>query len=146
MMCTWGGGFMCSVMVIRVPTNDDDDWMKLRNNSCNDNANLFNPQTHPRVSVRFGNTKSEIRVKKGVLTLFVNQPPHPPKFGKDLPKKVFFGWLPLLLWSTVYGFMVLDRLYDYGMHIVHCTVVRIYRRLAWCKIVSGPPRWVEHYS
>ena len=50
--------------------------------------------THPRVFVRFGNTKGEIQVKKGdfrgdlrgfwgVWTLFGNQPPHPPIFGKD---------------------------------------------------------------
>ena len=60
--------------------------------------NLF---THPRVFVRFGRTKGEIRVEKGdfrgdlggfwgVWTLFGNQPPHPPTFGRDLPKKRFF--------------------------------------------------------
>ena len=52
------------------------------------------PPTHPRVFVRFGRTKGEIRVEKGdfrgnlggfwgVWTLFGNQPPHPPTFGKD---------------------------------------------------------------
>ena len=52
--------------------------------------------------------KGEIRIEKGdfggVLkgleskhwTLFGNQPPHPPTFGKNLPKKRFFGGgLPL---------------------------------------------------
>ena len=60
--------------------------------------NLF---THPRVFVRFGKTKGEIWVEKGdfrgdlggfggVWTLFGNKPPHPPTFGRDLPKKTFF--------------------------------------------------------
>ena len=53
------------------------------------------PTTHP------GGTKGEIQVEKGdfqgdlfflgVWTLFGNQPPHPPTFERDLPKKnVFF--------------------------------------------------------
>ena len=62
--------------------------------------------THPRVFVRFGKTKGEIWVEKGdfrgnlggfwgVWILFGNQPPHPPTFGKDFPKKtVFFGSFP----------------------------------------------------
>ena len=66
--------------------------------------NLF---THPRVFVRFGRTKGEIWVEKGdfrgdlggfggVWTLFGNKPPHPPTFGRDLPKKngFFFGSPP----------------------------------------------------
>ena len=57
--------------------------------------------THPRVFVRFGRTKGEILVEKGdfwgdlgwfwgVWTLFGNQPPHPPTFGRNLPKKNVF--------------------------------------------------------
>ena len=60
-----------------------------------------NPPTHPRVFVRFGKTKGELRVKKGVFrgdfeellgvwTLFGNQLPHPPTFGKTFKKKRFF--------------------------------------------------------
>ena len=41
-----------------------------------------NTPTHPRVLVRFGNTKGEIRVKKGEFRGFGNQPPHPPIKGK----------------------------------------------------------------
>ena len=44
--------------------------------------------------MRFGNTKGEIRVKKGDfrgdLGQFGNQPPHPPIFGK-VKKKCFFS-------------------------------------------------------
>ena len=60
--------------------------------------------THPRVFARFGKTKGEIRVEKGdfrgdlgVWTLFGNQPPHPPTFGKDLPKKNVSFWMPSLI-------------------------------------------------
>ena len=65
------------------------------------------PPTHPRVFVRFGRTKGENWVEKGdfwgdlegfggVWTLFGSQPPHPPTFGRDLPKKngFFFGSPP----------------------------------------------------
>ena len=31
-----------------------------------------------------------------VWTLFGNQPPHPSTFGKDVPKKTFFFWIPSL--------------------------------------------------
>ena len=54
--------------------------------------------------VRFGRTKGEIRVEKGdfrgncefsgVWTLFGIQPPHPPTFGRNLPKKLFSLRLP----------------------------------------------------
>ena len=30
------------------------------------------------------------KIFSGVWTLFGNQPPHPPTFGKDIPKKCFF--------------------------------------------------------
>ena len=64
--------------------------------------NLFaHPPSHTRVFVRFGRTKGEIRVEKGNFrgdlggfwggwALFGNQPPYPPTFGKDLPKKRSF--------------------------------------------------------
>ena len=69
--------------------------------------------THlPQGFVRFGRTKGEIRVEKGdfrgdlggfwgVWTLFGSQPPHPPTFGRDLPKKngFFFWQLPLKAYS-----------------------------------------------
>ena len=32
--------------------------------------------------------------ERGVWTLFGNQPPHPPTFGKDLPKNVFLDAFP----------------------------------------------------
>ena len=59
------------------------------------------PTHPPRVFVRFGRTNGEIQVEKGdfqgdleafwgVWTLFGNQPPHPPTFGKNLPKKTVF--------------------------------------------------------
>ena len=59
------------------------------------------PPTHPRVFLRFVKQKVKFGSKKaifgviwfflGVWTLFGNQPPHPPTFGKDLPqKKLFF--------------------------------------------------------
>ena len=57
------------------------------------------PRTHPRVFVRFGRTKGEIRIEKGDfrgdldlrgLDLFGNQPPYPPTFGRKIPKKRFF--------------------------------------------------------
>ena len=60
------------------------------------------PLTHPRVFVRFGKTKGEIWVEKaifgviwgvwGVWALFGNQPPLPPTFGKNFPKKRFYIW------------------------------------------------------
>ena len=53
--------------------------------------------THPRVFVRFGKTKGEIRVEKGDFRGGLggfwgsrNQPPHPPAFGRDLTRKTFF--------------------------------------------------------
>ena len=63
--------------------------------------------------MRFGKTKGEIWVEKsdfrgnlggfgGVWTLFGNQPPHPPTFGKDIPKKnVFFLAAPLIEKSRI---------------------------------------------
>ena len=67
----------------------------------------MNLPTTPRVFVRFGNMEGEIWVKKGdfrgdlggfwgVWTLFGNQRPHPPTFGKGFPKKngFFFGSFP----------------------------------------------------
>ena len=71
------------------------------------------PTTHPRVFVRFGKTKGEIWVKKGnfrgnlggfwgVLTLFGNQPPHPPTFGRDLPKKNGFFLAASLIIIAMY--------------------------------------------
>ena len=62
---------------------------------------FFYPSTHPRVFVRFGRRKGEIRVEKGyfrgdlgrfwgVWTLFGHQPPHPPTFGRNLQKNICF--------------------------------------------------------
>ena len=72
-------------------------------------APLGGQPNHHRVFVRFGKTKGEIWVEKGdfrgdlrgfwrVWTLFGNQPPHPPTFEKDLPKKTefIFGSFPYL--------------------------------------------------
>ena len=42
--------------------------------------------THPRVFVRLGEW-GDLGGFWGVWTLFGNQPPHPPTFGKDIPKK-----------------------------------------------------------
>ena len=52
--------------------------------------------------MRFGRTKGEILVDKGdfqgdflllrVWSLFGNQPPHPPTFGKNFSKNTFFFW------------------------------------------------------
>ena len=54
---------------------------------------LLNPLTNPGVFVRFGNTKGEIQVKKRRIWVFFlgggNQPPHPPNFGKVVPKRNF---------------------------------------------------------
>ena len=68
---------------------------------------FIQPSTHPRIFVKFDYliiTKGEIRVEKGdfrryfgvwgVWTLFGNQPPHPPTFGKDLQKNTFFFGRP----------------------------------------------------
>ena len=63
--------------------------------------NVFTHPPTPGFFVRFGKTKGEIWVEKGdfrgnlggfwgVWTLFGNQPPHPPTFGKEIPKKSFF--------------------------------------------------------
>ena len=49
-----------------------------------------------------GERKVKFRLKKaifrvfllGVLTLFGNPPPHPPTFGRNLPKKTFLFWTP----------------------------------------------------
>ena len=59
------------------------------------------PTHPPQGFVRFVKSKGEIWVEKGdfrgdfegfwgVWTLFGNQSPHPPTFGRDLPKKTFF--------------------------------------------------------
>ena len=67
------------------------------------------PPTYPRVFVRFGRTKGEIRVIWGGFegwTLFGNQPPHPPTFGRNLPKKRFF-----------YSFLNVDLLL--GLDVAH---------------------------
>ena len=73
--------------------------------------------THPRVFVRFGNTKGEIRVKKGdfpviwiflgVWTLSLLENHIWITFGKTLPKKAFFGTFPnTKAWFTRSGYRI----------------------------------------
>ena len=76
-----------------------------------------NPPTHPRVFVRFGNTKGEIRVKKGdfpviwiflgVWTLSLLENHIWITFGKTFPKKAFFGTFPnTKAWFTRSGWRI----------------------------------------
>ena len=65
------------------------------------------PPTHPRVFVRFGNTKGEFSFVQNLWFLFGKLCPHPPMFGRNLPttkkhekcnnqpviKTIFFGML-----------------------------------------------------
>ena len=94
------------------------------------------PPTHPRVFVIFGKTKGEIWVEKGdfwgnlggfwgVWTLFGNQPPQPPSFERNLPKKKrFFYAFPMHL-ELVPKNTCFTRSYQTHLlfpHALHCFV------------------------
>ena len=98
-------------LLIKIPhfENKLSGWHLCDKGSCQKKKLVFfgrslpNLFTHPRVFVRFGRTKGEIWVEKGdfrgdlggfwgVWTLFGRQPPHPPTFGRDLPKKTGFSF------------------------------------------------------
>ena len=48
------------------------------------------PPTHPRVFVRFGNTKGEFSFVQKLWFSFGKLCPHPPMFGRNFPKKRCF--------------------------------------------------------
>ena len=95
----------------------------------------MNSPAHPRVFVRFGNTKGEIRVKKGgvIWIWFGNQPPHPPIFGKSFPTKNVF-WGPSLTDLDPVFLVELFCSADWSWHKLHQLLFAL---LAFCLIFQA---------
>ena len=81
--------------------------------------------------MKFGSKRAIFGVIWGVLTFFGNQPPHPPTFGRDLPKKTFFLLLPLL---CCYDFIMIIKHYaKIMMTMLVMTIMTIVILIMMCR-------------